>query len=631
MRRSSKVLFAAFFFVTGLFMARLPVTLAAARNWLGTPATDSDVNWHAALEDVLEIIRERYVEPPNEAELLKGAIHGMTDALDDPYTEFIAPSDRAAFEKDLTGQFVGIGASVNIRDGWLTIAYPLEQSPAYRAGMRPGDQVRAIDGKSTEGLSVDQCIKLLMGEPGTKVTLTVAREAGAGAKKNEAAPKAEADKAPSTPDSKPDPKADTHTETVTIEINRAPIAARSVRGFRYDSLKEDWDYRIDPASDLAYIRVDQFTPGVADEFRNALAAAAGTGRCRGVIIDLRDNPGGLMDQAVEIVDLFLESGNIVSTKGRSGEGEKYDAEPGSVGTAPVVILVNQGSASASEIVAGAMADNQRATIIGTRSFGKGLVQRVQPLAHVPGAQLKITEQHYYLPGGRMIQRTDKSQAWGVDPSEGFYVPLSDEQQRRVWQVKRAMEIIRPPMLDAGGSRIAAPAPAKDRDLAELVAAPAQKWAAPEWIETELKDPQLAAGLKALQRRVGEGTWVATGQKLPDQAKAISSVELQKLARERDRMERFLNRLDERIAALEGGEAAALGHRNDDLWDDSIDLTGGKLEIRDRDGHVVASLDITGPDIERWLLDADVKGPPKKDTAEKDSEPKPEAPAAPSQK
>jgi len=572
MSKRNSFYLATFCLVSGVFIARLPVTIEHVASLAGVRAGEPD--WQAALADVRELIMERYVEKPDEAALLKGAIRGMTEALNDPYTEFIEPSDKAAFEKDLTGRFVGIGASVITRDGWLTIAYPLEQSPAYKAGLRPGDVVREISGKSTQGLAVDECVKLLLGEPGTRVTLSIARDG--------------------LPEG----------QTLPVEIERGPIAARSVRGFRFDSASEDWDYLIDPKQGVAYVRVDQFTPGVASEFIAGLRSA---GSARSLIIDLRDNPGGLMDQAIQIVDLFMDEGLIVSTKGRTGEGERYEARKGSLGDVPVVVLVNQASASASEIVAGALADNNRAVVVGTRSFGKGLVQRVEPLFHVPDAQLKLTEQHYYLPSGRLIQRTDKSSVWGVDPSPGFYVPLSDEQQRTVWTLRREMETIRPPVM-IEGARMQAPPPERDRELASKVHGPSARWSDPDWVEQTAQDPQLAAALRAVQARLASGAWTPTGKPVPDQPVAIATVELTRLEKERERLERFLTRLEDRIAALAEGRQAGVNQRPTDLWDDPADLTGGRLDVFDRAGRRVASLDITGPDVERWLLDADVKPP-----------------------
>ncbi len=560
--------------VFGAFLARLPATIANVNAMIGVHDPDN-VDWEAAMHDVMAIIRARYVEEPDEAALYKGAIQGMTDALNDRYSEFIAPADKAAFEKDLMGQFVGIGASVIVRDGWLTIAYPLEDSPAYRAGLRPGDQVRAINGTTTANKRVDECVKLLLGEPDTKVMLTIAREGMA------------------------------EGESIEVPITRAPIAARSVRGVRFDHQREDWDYVLDAQKGIAYIRVDQFTPGVAAEFIQALRTV---GSATSLIIDLRDNPGGLMDQAIQIVDLFLDKGTIVSTRGRRDEGETYEARKGAISDLPLVVLVNEGSASASEIVAGALSDNKRAIVIGTRTFGKGLVQRVEQLPNVPGAQLKLTEQHYYLPSGRMIHRTDKSKEWGVDPDAGFYVPLTDEQQRAVWLLRREMETIRPPVTE-NGQRIPAPVPTRDRELSEKVRGQSTAWNNPDWIEGTAQDAQLAAAVRAVQGRLASGQWTPTGKPAPDQSVAIASVELSRLERERDNLDRFMARLDERIAALaEGGGrvgAAALS-RPTDLWTDTTDLTGGRLEVFDKSGKRIALLNITGPDVERWLVDADVK-------------------------
>jgi carboxyl-terminal processing protease len=584
-------LFATLFLLTGAFIARLPATIAQITG--AAPA-----NWTAAFEDVRRLIVTKYVEAPDEDALLRGAIKGMTDALNDPYTEFIPPADREAFEKDLTGQFVGIGATVSTQGGWLTIVYPLEDSPALAAGLEPEDKVTAIDGESTKGLAVDQCVKKLLGEPGTKVKLTIERACPvpAGAE-------------PGTP---------AETTTFDVTLARAPIAARATKGYRWDPLRQDWDYALPPASPedanqppVVYTRLQQFTPGCADEVRVAIDSAVKvpgvtrpSPRPGAVILDLRDNGGGLMDEAIRLADMFLDGGEVVSTKGRTGATQSFRARAGGpfVGV-PVVILVNGSSASASEIVAGALSDNQRAVILGTRTFGKGLVQRIEQVANVPGAQLKLTEQHYYLPSGRLIQRTDGSKVWGVDPTQGFYLPVPEDRALVLAIARREMEVIRP--------RTAAfpplPRPIAGRTPPALFG-DAARFGDPEWIDSTLGDPQLAAAVRAARSRIATSAWTPTGLPLPDQTAAISSAELNRLTRLRDRFALEMERVEKRIDALTDPQAAALAPTAD-LWPDALDLTGGRVEVYDKAGQRVVLLDVTGPDLERWLLDADVKARP----------------------
>ncbi|MBL8990929.1 MAG: S41 family peptidase [Phycisphaerae bacterium] len=563
-RASRLVLPAAALFLAGVFVARLPVLIAHAAG---------GEDWTGAVGEVRRLIESRYVEPQESRELLRGAIDGMTRVLNDPYSEFIAPSDAAEFEKEITGRFVGIGATITIEDGWLTIASPIEDSPALAAGLRAGDRVVEIDGASTKGLSTADAVRKLTGREGTSVSIGL--------------------------DRRPSPGEPFVRSTVTI--TRRPVAARAAHGFLFDDARQRWNWLIDPAAGIAYVRLAQFTDTAAAELQQALAeAASAASRDRplaGIILDLRDNPGGILDQAVAIADLFLESGEIVSTRGRSRKGERFTAARGGLLDPVIAVLVNSASASASEVVAGALQDNQRAIVLGTRTFGKGLVQAVEPLESVPNGYLKLTEQRYYLPSGRMIHRTDDAATWGVDPSPGFYVPLSDAQQRDALRALRAMQVVRPP---------GAPLPP---GMPRQVDA---RWFDPAWIETALKDRQLALALKAVQGRLSSGAWQPTGEPLPsgqDQATAIATRELRRLDAARERLLRDLSAVETRMSTLESAAGAAAARaisKPDDLWPDAMDLTGGRIEIFSSEGSRVALLDITGPDLERWLLDADVR-------------------------
>ena len=587
MRKKTPLLVCLLCLLAGVFLARLPSTIAAIQAQFIQPAA-AVVNWRDALRESHELILERYVSDPDPDLLLRGALKGMTDALDDPYTEFIPPADRDTFEKDITGRFVGIGASVGVQDGWLTIAYPLEGSPAYKAGVLAGDRIIRIGSASTKGFTLDDGVKHLMGEPGTNVELTVLR----GYATRTSGTAADGRRTPGEP------------EEVKIEITRGQIAAKSTHGFRWlgeAGRMGDWDYTIDPSRGIVYLRLTQFTPSLAAEIKAALQGL----NAKGLILDLRDNPGGVLDQAVAVSDLFLASGTIVSTRGRGNDEQVYSAKPGSpLESLPLAVLVNQSSASASEIVAGALQDNGRAVVVGVRTFGKGLVQRVEPLHSVPGAQLKLTEQHYYLPSGRLIQRTDDSKAWGVDPSPGFYVPLTDEQQIALARVRRDMETIRPLTSNSTWADNQAP---KSPLYGVAVA-----WNNAAWIKSSLGDPALAAALEAMQHRIDTGAtstqpWVATADTLPDQVKRIGAAELLQLSRVRERVLRQLARVERRMDAIDSGQDTQTeAQRALSFWDDEIDTTGGRVEVYDKAGKRVALLDVTGPDLERWLLDAQVR-------------------------
>lgn len=484
-----------------------------------------------------------------------GAIAGMLEALGDPFTLYVPGDFSADFQKDLTGEYVGIGASVNVQDGWLTIVSPLEDSPAYRAGIMAEDRVVEIEGESTQGLSADECVDKLMGVAGTTVTFVIERQG---------------------------------VRLPPISLVREHIKTRSVKGFhRSPANPESWEFMIDPARGIAYLRLTQFTPQCALEVADALqAAGAWSGGVKGLVLDLRNNPGGLLDDAVAIADLFLKDGRIVSTEGRGGPSRIEDAEaPGTLPEFPVAVLLNGSSASASEVLAGALADNGRAIIVGSRSFGKGSVQSVIPLVRGgEGSQLKITEQYYYLPSGRLLHRKPDSVVWGVDPTPGFHIPTTPEQELAMFLARRDQEIIR----------------------AGATAADHENWSDPEWIVSKLQDEQLAGAIRAMQGRIDSGEWVKTGQDL-ESGSQIAFGEIRDLERTQEAHAREIERLQKRIDALSAA-AAGIDLAPPDYWADDVDLTGGTLDVFDKEGKKVASLRITGNSLERWLMSADVEKP-----------------------
>ncbi|KAA0214511.1 MAG: S41 family peptidase [Leptolyngbya sp. PLA3] len=502
------------------------------------------------LIDVKAIIDRTYVSQVNQSQLQQAAIVGMIEDLDDPYTMYVPPVHAGEFAKELSGEYVGIGAEISMIDGVLTIMNPMEDSPALDAGLRPDDRVIAIEGDPTRGKTADECVTILQGQPGTPVRLTIDR-AG---------------------------------QTLDITVIRAHIKTRDVKGFHRDPGDEGaWRYLIDPDNKVAYVRVARFTGEITRQVQAGLdsARAQAGGSLNGLILDLRDNPGGRLDEAIALADLFLSEGRIVSTKGLHHEETVADARRGQpYETEPMIVLVNGLSASASEVVSGALADNNRALIIGTRTFGKGSVQGVHNIPSQPGAVIKITEQYYYLPSGRCLHRTPDSPVWGVDPSPGFFVPLDDDQRIEMLRARRAQEILR---LDT-------PESADDH------------WSDPQWIVQTLRDPQLAKALEALQVRHATGQWPPAPEGV-DVQHQVQADELSRANLQRERVMRELERITRIIDTLEQGQAIATPR---DLWPDDTKLTGGTITIRDKDGNPVAELKITGETLERWLIDADVE-------------------------
>ena len=501
----------------------LTLAVAVAGSTLALARRGGDYTFFDPLIDIKAIVDTYGFEPPDEGDLQAAAIAGMLEALDDPYAQYVPASETDDFEKALIGEYVGIGAEVNVRGGFLHIVTPLDGSPALQAGLMAGDLVLEIDGETTEGRTVEESIQRLKGDEGTEVALLVERDGG----------------------------------TQTITVVRAQINLPIVRGFhRLDDDDASWQYLLDPDLGIAYIRLASFTPTSAQAVRDAIAQAerqaADAGRdggLGGLILDLRSNPGGLLDQAVAIADMFLAEGVIVSTRGRPTIHPERISRARSQASdhgVPLLLLINGQSASASEVLSGALTENGRAVALGTRTFGKGSVQSIHPLTgSAAGGQLKLTEQRYYLPTGRSIQRTDDSAQWGVDPTDGFFVPMTDEQFLDMLRVRREQEIIGGPVgegsADDGGF-----------------------WSDPELIVERLKDPQLAAGVDALTRRINTGDWVAVGEPANEVDPALLE-EIRTLQDARDRLDKELNRLDRRLETL---ELAASGMADPELDSDA---------------------------------------------------------------
>ncbi len=308
--------------------------------------------------EVLDMVRKNYVDEVDTTNLMQGAINGMIRTLD-PHSSFMTPDLYKELEVETQGQFGGVGIEIMIIKDVLTIVSPIEDTPAFHAGLKPGDQILKIDGKSTKDITIMEAVKLLRGSKDTKVTITILRE--------------------------------NMTKPKDVLLTRAIIQVKSVK---YKKLEDH----------MGYIRVAAFQEKTADEIRKAIKELDGKNNpMKGLVLDLRNDPGGLLDQAIEVSDIFLKTGTIVSTRGRvkAMETQSLAKDDNNEIICPIVVLVNEGTASAAEIVAGALQDNGRALIVGTQTFGKASVQTVIPLEG--GSALKLTTARYYTPKGRSIQ------------------------------------------------------------------------------------------------------------------------------------------------------------------------------------------------------------------------------------
>lgn len=336
---------------------------------------------------VLDLVERNYVEDIDSRELSLNAIEGMLSNLD-PYSVYLTPERFKDLEEGTSGEFGGVGMEITVKDGVLTVVSPLENTPAFEAGIEPGDQLIEIDGKSTKKMIEHEAVKLIRGPVGTKVSIKIKKKNGGG--------------------------------TQVVELERSFIYVKSVDSKLINN-------------DLGYVKLLQFQDKTSNELRDAIAGLKeqSDGKLSGLILDLRNNPGGLLTQAVEVVDEFIDEGIIVSVKGRnSDQNLDYYATKNSVDhNFPVVVLVNKGSASASEVVAEALQDYHRSTIIGTQTFGKGSVQTIIRLED--GSGLKITTAKFYAPSGRSINNI------GVVPD----VVVDNKDKKEDLQLKRATELI----------------------------------------------------------------------------------------------------------------------------------------------------------------------------------------------
>lgn len=357
-----------------LLLATLSAGFAVA--WLQSPRPAQAEAGYAELQlftDVLSIVRRSYVEEVPVKDLVYGAIDGMLASLD-PHSGFMPPDVYKELKIDTRGEFGGLGIEITLKDDTLTIVAPIEDTPAFRAGLAAGDRILKIGEQFTKGMEIMEAVRLMRGAPGTEVTIAVMRE-GFERPKN-------------------------------FTLKREVIKIKSVKS---KTLEDGF----------GYVRITQFQERTANDLERALEGLRkeNAGSLKGVVLDMRNNPGGLLDQAVDVADLFLDKGLIVYTKGREADAQmEFSAK--SSGTEPVypmVVLINGGSASAAEIVAGALQDHGRAVILGTQSFGKGSVQTILPLGDDSG--LRLTTALYYTPKGTSIQAKGITPDIEVQPAE----------------------------------------------------------------------------------------------------------------------------------------------------------------------------------------------------------------------
>lgn len=365
--------------------------------------------------DTFEQIDRNYVKDVDRRELMEAAVRGMLSELD-PYSNYISPDDINRFNEDVEQEFGGIGIQVQFQPekGGLIVSSPLPGSPAYQAGVLAGDVIVEIEGQPVADFpprrELQTAVKLLKGKPGVEVTIGV-RHVG-------------------------------ETEVVTIPITREIIKLKTVLGDTYNP-DGSWNFMYDDAEKIGYIRLTHFSRRTGEELREAVRQLKRDGM-QGLILDLRFNPGGLLTTAVEVADLFIESGKIVSTEGRNSPDRVWSAKRfGTHTDFPMVVLINQFSASASEIVSAALQDHDRAVVIGERSWGKGSVQNVIELES-GGSALKLTTASYHRPSGKNIHRfpdAKQEDEWGVMPSDGFAVEMDGEQKQEYLRYRRDRDVL----------------------------------------------------------------------------------------------------------------------------------------------------------------------------------------------
>lgn len=432
------------------------------------------------LAEAMNLIDDHYVEPVDNRELFEGAMMGMLDRLD-PYSSYTNPKDYKRFNEGMSQQFYGIGIMVEINPETkrLTVMNPLPDSPAQKAGIVPGDVILKIGDLDTKDMTLEKSVQYMRGEvEGSEITITIQHADG--------------------------------SEPQEVTLKRARIPIESVRGDTRNTSGQ-WDFHLEEDRRIGLLRVNTFGEMTTQEFRKALETfSAPDAEIQGLIIDLRSNPGGLLNAARDMVDMFLDDGVIVTTRGRGGvTTSTYSAEPGVLvkRSVPVVVLVDRYSASASEIVAAALQDHHRAVVCGERSWGKGTVQNVAELEGGRSA-VRLTTATYWRPSEKNIHKKRDAKDeddWGVRPDEGLLVELTDEQREKVSQarVDRDFAALRAATRPSAKPPEPLPEESKPADIPpvpEVSADPTDEPAADEPFD----DPQLRRAIQYLRKQIDAG-------------------------------------------------------------------------------------------------------------------------------
>ena len=342
---------------------------------------EDDYKYFRLFTDVFRTVKENYVSDVNTRDLIYGALNGMMKSLD-PFSAFFTPEQYKEFRQETEGEFGGVGIEIGMEKGRPIVISPIEGTPAFRAGIRSGDIIVEINGEDTSNMTLMDVVRRIRGKPGTKVTLTIMRKG--------------------------------LDKPLKIELERAIIKVESVKWTKI--------------GDIGYIRLSQFTDGVGREIEKAAKNLTAQG-VKGIILDLRNDPGGLLTEAINVSELFLKEGKlVVYTKTKKGEVNRYFSRRKHIipEDMPLVVLVNKGSASASEIVAGALQDHKRAILVGEKTFGKASVQNIMPLED--GSAIKLTIAHYYTPLGRLIDKK------GIQPD--VEVKMNEQEEEKLQETIR---------------------------------------------------------------------------------------------------------------------------------------------------------------------------------------------------
>jgi carboxyl-terminal processing protease len=436
-------------------------------------------------------INEQYVTPVNDNEILEGALKGMIGALKDPYSDYLTPESLATMEKQISSAIVGIGVQLEMLDKQIRVVTPLAGSPALKAGVRPGDAILEIDGQSTAGLGLPDVVKRIAGPAGTNVRLKIDRE-----------------------DSK----------SLNLNIVRGSVSLPTVSGFRR-AADNKWNLLLDESHKIGYIQISQFGTTTPREAREALDSLKQQG-AKGLILDLRFCPGGMLDSAVAVAKLLLPSGTIVTLHPRTGEPTTLKADATAVlDEVPLLVLIHEQTASAGEVLAGALQDNHRAIVLGTRTTGKASVQTLIKLDGDTGA-IKLTTAEYRLPSGRNIDKRSSQKNWGINPDDGYFVPTSATQSKSLLDHRRQRDIIQ-----AGA----------DKDVNR------RPEITPASLEQQESDPQLAAALKTMTARIESGAFTKVSTLTPTQIDQI--LKRQEIEQRRETARQTLESIDRELADL----------------------------------------------------------------------------------